>query len=101
MELTYHAKIQRADRIRMIEQKIGFGTVIKEVYHNGCFQCLTNTGIILVKDDNRELLITAFVATQRELVMMYGGTKKIPPYLRKKVDHNQSLFTMDGKTVVR
>jgi hypothetical protein len=40
-----------------------------------------------------------YVTTQRELVAVFGGTKKVPAYLRKKVDYNQSKYTKGGKTI--
>ena len=47
----------------------------------------------------KEKIITMYVTTQKELVAVYGGTKKIPSFLKKKVDRNQSKFTQNGKTI--
>ena len=44
-------------------------------------------------------MITMYVTTQKELVAVFGGTKKIPPYLKKKVDRNQTKYTSAGKTI--
>ena len=44
-------------------------------------------------------IITMYVTTQRELVAVYGGTKKVPPFLKRKVDYNQSKYTERGKTI--
>ena len=34
MEMTYHVRVQRAERVRNIIEKIGIGQVIKEKYVN-------------------------------------------------------------------
>lgn len=108
MEMTYHVKVERAERVAQIIKQIGIGQVIKEKYigygiggQAGRYLCITDTGITLVKSEDKVKLITMYVTTQNELVAVYGGTKKIPPFLRKKVDHNQSLFTQAGKTIWR
>ena len=105
MEMTYHVRVQRAERVRNIIEKIGIGQVIKEKYINyeigqaGKYICITDTGVTIVKTEDKLKVITMYVTTQRELVNVYGGPKKIPSFLRKKVDHNQSLFTQAGKTI--
>ena len=100
MEMTYHAKVERIDRRMMIEQRIGIGNVIRESYHNHAYNCITDTGIVIIKDEKKEKIITMYVATRRNLMAIYGGLKKVPPYLIRKVDHNQSLFTNNGKTIL-
>lgn len=107
MEMTYHVRVQRAERVRNIIEKIGIGQIIKEKYISyeigqaGKYICITDTGVTIVKTEDKLKIITMYVTTQRELVNVYGGPKKIPSFLRKKVDHNQSLFTQAGKTIWR
>lgn len=106
-QMTYHVAIQRADRVKHIVNDIGLGQIVKEKYTRfnleqaGRWICLTDTGITIVKDEPKEKIITMYVTTQRELVSVFGGTKKVPIYLRKKVDSNQSKFTKAGKTIWR
>ena len=99
MEMTYHSRVQRADRIRHIIEEIGIGQVVKEQYRGGKFICITDTGITIIKSEDKLKIITMYVATQRELVAVYGGQKKVPNFLKKKVDHNQSKYTCEGKTI--
>lgn len=105
MELTYHVSVQRADRVKHITEEIGLGQIIKEKYigygigQAGRYICLTDTGITIIKDEQKLKIITIYVTTQRELVTVFGGTKKIPAFLRKKVDYNQSKYTEKGKTI--
>lgn len=101
MEMTYHVAVQRADRVQHIVNEIGLGQVVKEKFVNGCYTCITDTGITIIKSADKLKMITMYVTTYKELVMAYNGPKKIPPYLRKRVDHNQSKFTQAGKTIWR
>lgn len=104
-EMSYHVRVQRQDRVKHIIQDIGIGQVIKEKYTRfsleqaGRWICLTDTGITIIKDEQKQKIITMYVTTQRELVSVFGGTKKVPPFLRKKVDYNQSKYTERGKTI--
>ena len=104
-KMTYHVSVQRADRVKHIIEDIGIGQIVKEKYvrfslnEAGRWVCLTDTGITIVKDEPKEKIITMYVTTQRELVSVFGGVKKVPPFLKKKVDHNQSKYTEGGKTI--
>lgn len=105
-QMSYHVRVDRAERVQHIVNEIGMGQIIKEKYigygiggQPGRYLCITDTGVTIIKTEDKQKIITMYVTTQRELVMVYGGQKKIPPFLKRKVDHNQSLFTKDGKTV--
>ena len=109
MEMTYHCEVQRADRVKHIIDTIGLGQVVREKYIHtaeqirkgqaGKYLCITDTGIMLVKTEDKLKIITMYVATYRELVAIYGGQNKIPKYLHKRVDRNQSYYTKNGKTI--
>lgn len=104
-QMTYHVAVQRADRVKHIIEDIGLGQIIKEKYTRfnldqaGRWICITDTGITIVKDEAKQKVITMYVTTQRELVAVFGGTKKVPTFLKKKVDYNQSKYTERGKTI--
>jgi hypothetical protein len=104
-QMTYHVAVQRAERVKHIIEEVGLGQIIKEKYTRfnigqaGRSVCITDTGITIIKDEHKEKIITMYITTQRELVSVFGGTKKIPAYLRKKVDHNQDKYTKEGKTI--
>lgn len=99
MEMTYHCEVERANRVQNIVEKIGIGQIVKEKFVRNCFTCITDTGITIVKSADKLKVVTMYVTTYRELVSIYEGTKKIPPYLKKKVDRNQTFFTHEGKTI--
>lgn len=104
-QMSYHVRVDRAERVKHIIKEIGMGQIIKEKYTRfsleqaGRWVCLTDTGITIVKTEDKQKIITMYVTTQRELVSVFGGTKKVPTFLKKKVDHNQSKFTERGKTI--
>lgn len=98
-ELSYHCAIERGGRVQAIINQIGIGQVVKEKFVRGCFTCITDTGVTIIKSADKLRVVTMYVTTASELVSVYEGTKKIPSYLRRKVDHNQSLFTAHGKTI--
>lgn len=105
MNMTYHCEVHRANRVKHIIEEIGVGQIIKEKYirynigEPGKYICLTDTGITIIKSEDKATIITMYVTTQRELVSVFGGSKKVPAFLKKKVDHNQSKFTERGKTI--
>lgn len=99
MEMTYHCEVERANRVQNIVEKIGIGQIVKEKFVRNCFTCITDTGITIVKSADKLKVVTMYVTTYRELVSIYEGTKKIPPYLKKKVDRNQTFFIHEGKTI--
>ena len=106
-QMTYHVAVQRAERVKHIIEDVGLGQIVKEKYTRfsleqaGRWVCITDTGITIIKDEPKEKIITMYVTTQRELVAVFGGVKKVPSYLRKKVDYNQSKYTEGGKTIWR
>lgn len=105
MEMSYHARVERADRINHIVEEIGIGNVIKEKFvrfdlgQAGRYVCITDTGITIVKTEDKLKIITMYVTTKRELLQVYGNEKKIPAFLHKKVDRNQSKYIRQGKTI--
>ena len=99
IELTKHCEVYRKERVQNIIDYIGLGQVIKEKFIHNCYTCITDTGVTIIKSADKTKVITIYVTTYRELVAVYEGTKKIPPYLKKKVDRNQSYYTKGGKTI--
>lgn len=97
--LSHHCKVERAERVRQIIEQIGIGQIIKKSFVNNCYTCITDTGITIIKTADETKVVTMYVTTYRELVMVYNGEKRIPPFLKKKVNHNQSKFTNNGKTI--
>jgi len=99
MTMTYHCEVERAERVEKILTKIGIGQIVREKFYRGCYTCITDTGVTIVKSADKQTIITMYITTYSELVAVFAGEKKIPTYLKKKVNHNQSKYTNHGKTI--
>lgn len=108
MTMTYHCEVERRTRVQKIINSVGLGQIIIERYYRspekirtgqaGTYTCITDTGVTIIKTEDRQKIITMYVTTQRELVAVYGGTKKIPPFLKKRVSRNETFYIKEGKT---
>lgn len=92
MAMTYHARIERADRLTYIAMNVGFGEVILEgphPDHPNRIQCLTNTGVFIVKTKQGDV-VTAFIPTVERVCAMYKymGYNRVPTYVMNKAKKN-------------
>lgn len=92
---SIHITKDRLPRANYIIEKIGFGNVIAErewVDTTGrpCIRQLTDTGIIIVLDTNREMVITLFAATVLQIKAMYFG--KISNWLYRLAKKNEQIM---------
>lgn len=85
LTLSKHAMQDRAERIAFIEQTIGWGQIIKEVYYYGTYHYITDTGVALIVNEERTMIITAYLIDAFELQRIYNN--KTPKFLLKKVKH--------------
>lgn len=90
-----HITNDRLDRVNYIIDNIGFGEVIAErewtdTAGKACIRQLTNTGIIIVLDPNKEKVVTMFVATVLQIKAMYHG--KIANWLYKLAVKNEKIM---------
>jgi hypothetical protein len=98
--ITYHISEERVDRACYIMQTIGIGEVIKEVrcvQEDGrvSWQCLTNTGVILVLSEDKKICITLYIATQPKVSAMYQG--KTPSWVFNMVRKNRKYAEEQNK----
>lgn len=101
--ITYHISEDRIDRAYYIMETIGIGEIIKEqrcVDGKGrvSWQCLTNTGVLLVLDEKKEILITLYIASQPKVSAMYEG--KTPSWVFKIVRKNRKYAEQQNKVRV-
>ena len=98
--ITYHISEDRIDRAMFIMTTIGIGNIIKEQRCIGAdgrasWQCLTDTGVLLVLSDDKKLCITLYIATQPKVSALYEG--KTPSWVIKMVKKNKTLAMQQNK----
>lgn len=93
MKVTVHAAVERIDRIVYIAQNIGWGEGIAvEVRREekGTRECLIDSGVLIVKDINEDIFITAYVPSFEKTLSLYKmAGKRIPSYIAVKIKKNQ------------
>jgi hypothetical protein len=98
--ITYHISEDRLDRACFIMQTVGIGEIVKEercIQEDGriSWQCLTNTGVILVMSEDRKIVITLYIASQAKVSAMYKGNT--PSWMFKVVKKNKVYQEMQNK----
>jgi hypothetical protein len=92
MTMSRHAKEDRLDRLVYIATTIGFGNVIFEKHCGDKRECITDTGVLLVKAANEELLITAYILAIDKATAVYasimGEGKRLPQSLYNTIKKN-------------
>ena len=95
-----HISYERSDRITYILLNLGLGNIIKEqrcVEADGkvSWQCFTDTGVIIVYNEARTMIITAYVAQLPKVNAMYKG--KTPSWVFRMVQKNKIHAEMQDK----
>lgn len=98
--ITYHISEDRLDRACYIMQTVGIGEIVKEercIQEDGriSWQCLTDTGVILVLSEDRKVAITLYIASQAKVSAMYKGNT--PSWMFKVVKKNKVYQEMQNK----
>lgn len=97
---SYHISEDRIDRAMYIMETVGIGEIIKEVRQvdekgRVSWQCLTNTGVILVMSEDKKICVTLYIATQPKVSAMYQG--KTPSWVFNKVRKNRQYAEQQNK----
>lgn len=97
---SYHISEERLDRACYIMQTVGIGDIIKEcrqVDEKGrvSWQCLTNTGVLLVLSEDKKFCITLYIAEQAKVSAMYQG--KTPSWVFNMVRKNRKYAEEQDK----
>ena len=104
MNTTFHAGVERANRLQALEEVLGFTKPVLEVevYEEEKRYLLTSSGIIIVKNLYRDVVITAFMANVSQCYRLYrmAGKGQMSPKMEKRVVKNcqrhPELFTIRG-----
>ena len=104
MNTTFHAGVERANRLQALEEVLGFTKPVLEVevYEEEKRYLLTSSGIVIVKNLYRDIVITAFMANVNQCYRLYrmAGKGQMSPKMEKRVMKNcqrhPELFTIRG-----
>ena len=92
MLFSYHAQVERADRLAQLEEALGFTHIVLEVpvVEEEKRYCLTSSGIIIVKNLHKEFVVTAFMANINQCYRLYrmAGKGQMSPKMQKRVVKN-------------
>lgn len=104
--MTSHCANDRFERIQKIINNIGLGNIVQErieISSNRNYArkmlCVTDTGITIVKSENKMKIITIYVTTTKELIRVYNGRMNVPENIWTKVQYNESRYIRNGKTI--
>lgn len=88
--MTYHARVERLDRLAACVEYLGMGDIVLEVAFNNRRFKLTSTGICLVCDLHEDILITGYMCPVERCRAMYhaGGYDRVPPAIYHRVRRN-------------
>lgn len=95
---TRHLTQERMDRVVYIGTTIGFGEVVEEVLipERQHYECMTNTGVIIVKGLDKRTIITMYIARVHQLNKLYALAKKpVPMQLKRIVQRNEKRKLME------
>ncbi len=89
---TKHLVEDRMDRVVFIATTIGFGEIVEEFFvednHGKHYECVTSTGVIIIKGLDRKTVITMFIGRMAQVKRLYGD-KEMPRNLKAVVKRNE------------
>ena len=99
LNMTYHARADRLDRLALCVEKFGIGEFIAEYYDvdRQATRKLTSTGMMLILGKDGEL-ITGYMATVTQTKDLYCKLNKCPPswVLRTARNNQQRMRKLMG-----
>lgn len=100
---SFHISEDRLDRACYIMQTIGMGEIIKEQHGidekgRGYWRCFTNTGVMLIMNEQKDRVVTLYIATQTQVSSIYCG--QTPSWVFKMVKKNKIYADMQNKVRV-
>ena len=98
--ISYHISEERLDRACYIMQTVGLGEIIKEQKcvderNRVSWQCLTDTGVIIILNEQKTVAITLYIATQPKVSAMYAGNT--PSWVLRVVKKNIQYAKLQNK----
>lgn len=101
--ISYHISEDRLDRACYIMQTVGLGEIIKESHGidkegRGFWRCFTNTGVMLIFNEQKTRVVTLYIASQPQVSAMYEG--KTPSWVFALVRKNAQYAKMQNEVKV-
>lgn len=93
LKISYHFQNDRQGRKARIDSIINgnFGQVVREIWYKDAWRCLTDTGLIVIVNAEKWLILTYYFALPRNLTEMYMGTK-VPEAILNKCKKNAATY---------
>ena len=89
---TKHLTEERMDRVVFIATTIGFGEILENFYvednHGKHYECVTSTGVIIVKGLDKKTVVTMYVAHYNQIKRLYKE-REIPKNLKLVIKRNE------------
>ena len=106
MLFSYHAQVERADRLAKLEEVLGFTKIVLEVpvVEEQKRYCLTSSGVLIVKNLHHDFVVTAFMVNVDQCYRLYmmAGKGQVSPKMYKRVvkncERHKELFYIQGLT---
>ena len=110
-EISKHIIRDRMERMVLIATTIGYGNIVREFITDGKYgkirQCITDTGVMILKEYDTNKVITLYVITIDRLIATYRSeapNERVPQYLYKTVLNNQKkrpyLFNVNEQKIL-
>jgi hypothetical protein len=98
VEMTYHAREERIDRLAQCINCLGLGKIVveaKDRRYPGTIRRMTATGIILVYCEKTDKIITGYMATAAQMYTIYrqANIAHIPSKIYNRVHKNNDLYS--------
>jgi len=97
MKMTHHTKVERKDRVDYILDTVGLGEPMVDsfVEERNHWERLTTTGVLIVLDPSKKIVVTLYVPTVSKAVAVYcSGThrSRVPENKMKLFRYNERNF---------
>lgn len=92
--MTFHARVERLDRLAACVEHLGIGEVVLETINNDVRFRLTSTGLCLIYAAKEETLITGYMCPVGRCIAMYNscGYERVPAGVFKTVTRNSKKY---------
>lgn len=103
-KMTYHARDERAERLALIAEHIGVGSIVYKfdsTYRASTVECVTSTGVLIVMDKTTSVIITAFCPNISKISAIFcsHGFSTVPPMISNQVHRNQRIIKKMGLAI--